>query len=395
MTTTNELTTAAPKSTALAVKGWLEGEAMQTALRSALTGYMDERTFAAQCYLAAQDVKLSQCSAGSLFKAFLQCAQMGLLPGKHHGHVALVPRGGEITVVPQWQGFKFLMERQPGVRRVTPVLVHKRDAFHLVNGDPSHEFDPFDDARVFEHPDLAAKAGRECGLRGGYLRIDRDDGTVEFHFVSSAKIERNRKCAETQTIWQKWFEEMCMKTVLRDAWSKRIISIDPELGERVGRVSATDDAAMGNDPSRGDAPVSAPVKVGKIDAIRARLAPRTAPPVDVAPETAAEDDDEPPPPAKASKPEAPPVDVDGTHEESTGGDGPVNTAAEFATDDEFAEHLASLPNEFAVRESWRKRAGDYVGEEWTSRYALVKADLARRGVANPNGFVTSKADRAA
>ena len=40
-----------PKSAALEIKKWLDTPSMQSALAAALTGYMDVRTFAAQCYI--------------------------------------------------------------------------------------------------------------------------------------------------------------------------------------------------------------------------------------------------------------------------------------------------------------------------------------------------------
>jgi len=121
---------------------------------------------------------------------------------------------------------------------------------------------------------------------------------------------------------------------------------------------------------------------GKVAGLRAKVAPK-------APTREPGDDGDEPPPAKAAKPEAPPVDVDGAHEESTGGDGPVN--GEFASDEEFAAHLAGLENEFAVRESWRKRQGEYVGQEHTARLAIVSDELIRRGVQNVAGFLRAKA----
>ncbi len=239
-----------PRSAALAVQAWMENPTMSKSLAAALTGYMDVKTFVAQCYIAAQNPDLAACSAESLFKAFLECAQMGLLPGTHHRHVALVPRRGVITVTPQWQGFKFLMEKQPGVKRVKPVLVHTKDEFSIENGTMRHVFDPFDDSRRFEHPEDAKAAKRETGLRGGYLEILYDTGEVEYHFVSAEKIERNRRCAETQGIWKKWFEEMSLKTVIRDAWSKRVVPIDPQLADRVGNAEEADNRMLGNDPAR-------------------------------------------------------------------------------------------------------------------------------------------------
>lgn len=239
-----------PRSAALTVQAWMESPTMNKSLAAALSGYMDVKKFAAQCYLAAQSPDLAACSAESLFKAFLECAQMGLLPGTHYRHVALVPRKGVIVVTPQWQGFKFLMERQPGIKRVKPVLVHVRDEFRVENGTVIHRFDPFDSERQFEHPDAAKAAKREPGLRGGYLQIEHDTGEVEYHFVSAEKIDRNRRCAETQKLWTQWFEEMATKTVIRDAWSKRAVPVDPEIAARMGHADEADNRALGNDPAR-------------------------------------------------------------------------------------------------------------------------------------------------
>jgi recombinational DNA repair protein RecT len=262
------LAVAEPKSTALAIKGWMSAPSMQQALGAALAGYMSAETFAAQCYLAAQDVNLRDCSKESLFRAFLECAQMGLLPGTHHRHVALVPRGGLVTVTPQWQGFKFLMERQPGIKRVRAVLVHRLDKFSLVDGEVRHEYDPLDERRVFEHPVTAKGNKRECDLVGGYLVIEREGAErPEYHFVRASKIHRNRECAQTQTIWTKWFEEMALKTIYRDAWSKRVISVDPALAQRLGLADEADNRAMGNDPSRG-----APAQGTRTEQLAARLA---------------------------------------------------------------------------------------------------------------------------
>ena len=85
----NETRTVSP---ATKIEAWMNDGRMLDRIGAALSGYLDARTFAAQCVLATKDAKLADCSAESLFEAFLVCAQMGLLPGKHHGHVALIAR---------------------------------------------------------------------------------------------------------------------------------------------------------------------------------------------------------------------------------------------------------------------------------------------------------------
>lgn len=245
-------------STARKIEGWFADENVQARVFEALAGYMDGRAFLSQCILCAKDPGLADCSAATLFDAFLVCAQMGLLPGKHHGHVALIPRGGSVTVMPQWQGFKFLMESQPGIRGVEAVLVHVLDDFAIrANGDVLHAFDPFDPDRVFLHP-ADRKPGEPAGLRGGYLKITFDDGRVAYHFTSEARIEKARLCSDvpdltrkgSKGVWRLWYEAQALKSVYRDAWARRAVPISPTIAARIGDVAERDDFALGNDPGK-------------------------------------------------------------------------------------------------------------------------------------------------
>lgn len=259
MANENNMTLATADTTTIAT--WLEDKNVTQQIAGALAGYVDPATFRAQCALAVNDPNLFKCSLPSLLAGFLKCAQMGLLPGKHHGHVALIPREGKdgnfaVDVMPQWQGFKFIMERQPGIKRVTPVLVHESDVFSVDDGVVRHSFDPFDADRQFLHPS-DAKDGK-TGLRGAYLKIEHDDGEVRYHFMGAAAIEKRRMCSQTPDmdkwgkagIWRKWYPEQCLKTVARDAWSRRAVSIDPTIAGHLGLAESEDDAAMGNDPAR-------------------------------------------------------------------------------------------------------------------------------------------------
>jgi recombinational DNA repair protein RecT len=355
--------TADTRTAAMKVRDVMSGARMQPALRAALAGYMNEETFAAQCYIAAQDPKLARCSFESLMKAFLECAQMGLLPGAAHRHVAMVPRGGEIDVTPQWQGFKFLMERQPGVKRVRPVLVHAKDRFGIEDGVPHHEFDPFDDDREFKHPDDLR--GEAPGLRGGYLVIEYDNGDREWHFVSAKKIHRNRVCAQQQNVWRKWFEEMCLKTVIRDAWSKRVVSIDPQLAERVGMASVTADRVEGHDPTRAQMDAT-PASKQLSERLGATPAMRRADVVDARPSDSGEhdqvtrepgdDDDDPTTPTGTDAPRATQqTRAEGSAVQPSQHTGtPLDSASWLATEDGQRAHVAAIDNVRHLEASARK-----------------------------------------
>jgi phage RecT family recombinase len=243
----NEIT--APKTASGTIAKWLDNEQVNKQIVGALAGYMDADTFKAQCALAARDPNLAGCDSGSLFAAFLLCAQAGLLPGKHHGHVWLIPRKGTVDVMPGANGYLYLFRRQPDVQDVKVMLVHEQDEFeyHPDSDSVTHRFDPFSEARVFHYP---TKDNPKGGLRGGYVRVDFKDGRTVYHFVPVAKVLRNMACAQSTNIWQRWFEEMVRKTIIRDAWARRIVPIDPELAERLGTAEDTDRHVLGEDPSR-------------------------------------------------------------------------------------------------------------------------------------------------
>lgn len=238
------------------IRTWMGAESSQRVLLDTLAGYLDAKTFAAQCAIAVADENLAACSVESLFGAFLVCAQMGLLPGKHHRHVALIPRAGRVDVMPQWQGFKFLMERQPGIKRVEAHLVHLLDDFAWDGSTLVHRFDPFDIDRQFLHPSDVPK-DVQLGLRGGYLEVLHDDGERRFHFVSLDKIERARSCSDIPDlnskgrpgVWRLWYAEQATKTVYRDAFARRFVAIDATLEGRLAATLDADDKALGNDPS--------------------------------------------------------------------------------------------------------------------------------------------------
>ena len=260
----------------LVLRDWLEDKNTTALIADALAGYLDPHVFKAQLALMAADTSLQDCNLDSILSAGLTCARMGLVPGPSR-HVAMIPRSKRVgdnwikvvDPMPQWQGFKFLMEKQDGIKRVTPVLVHVKDQFEFVDGALHHRFDPLDDEREFLHP---SDNGGKLSLRGAYLKIEHTDGEVRYHFMTAKAIERRRMCSDNpdeitrkdgskfKGVWRNWYAEQCLKTVLRDAFARRAVSIDPTLEARIAKVESADDVALGNDPAKAltqDAPVAA------------------------------------------------------------------------------------------------------------------------------------------
>jgi hypothetical protein len=144
--------------------------------------------------------------------------------------------------MPQWQGYKAVMERNPTVLDIQAVIVHKNDTFAIHDGQILHEFDPFDENRII---------GGIGDIKGGYCKITYRDGRpTKYHIVSAAHIDKCRKCAQTQDVWKSWPEQMILKTIYRDTFARQAVSVDPLVNARIQKIIAIDDAAMGNDPGR-------------------------------------------------------------------------------------------------------------------------------------------------
>lgn len=209
------------------------------------------KDFIARILVSLNTPALEECTMASKFNAAHKCAVLGLFADLQH--VALVPKNikirknpdqweKQVVVTPQWQGYKTLMERDPQVWEVNATLVHVQDKFTVVDGVVKHEYEPF--GRSF--------SGFK-DLRGGYVTVTYRDNRhpVKYHFADVEYIKKCAGCAETQAIWDKWFEQMALKTVMRSAWSRRVVNFDPILQRRLIDLDLVDDEAHGNDPTRG------------------------------------------------------------------------------------------------------------------------------------------------
>ena len=235
------------------IREWLNDPGVQDRIGAALCGVIDGSAFAQQCVIVSRDPKLSDCSPSSLRRDFLVCAAVGLTPGAGD-LVALIPKKGSVEVMIQWQGYKVLMERSPQVRSVTPVLVHACDDFEYDAGEgrvTRHVVDPYDPDRKLTDKTIV----------GGYLRIDRTDGPPTFHLVSRDKIDRNRKAsAGNSPAWRGWFPEMCLKTIIRDAWARRAVPYDPAIAGHLTAAESHDRTYNDERVDRGVVSVSNPAE---------------------------------------------------------------------------------------------------------------------------------------
>lgn len=222
---------------------WAETPEAQKQIAAALNGIMPVQTFMSHMLVAFQQkAEFRPCSAASKCRVIAECAALGVLPTL--GQVALIvyneKTGPAVKATVQWQGYKAVMERHPDILSVDGYLVHKSDNFTIANGVVQHTYNPLDPNRSIN---------KISDVLGGYLVIVYRDGRPpKYHFTTAAHIEKCRACATTQVIWNKWPEQMILKTVYRDGYARRAVPIDPFVGAALQRATEMDDVALGNQP---------------------------------------------------------------------------------------------------------------------------------------------------
>jgi hypothetical protein len=241
------MTNAQPKTVAPVegdkLSNWLAYPPARARIESALQPGLDVNYFLAQIEISFQHPDVRKCTPSSQFEAANKLALLGLLPSLKHA--ALIPRragnGFEIDVMPQWQGYKALMERHPSVFEVNAYLVHKVDTYKFEDGKMEHAFDPFDPKRVFNKVD---------DLVGGYVVITfRDGRTPKYHFCNADYIAKCMKCAQTDNVWKKWFEQQARKTCYRSCFTSNVIPMDPLVQRQMGTIIEHEDVLLQNNPN--------------------------------------------------------------------------------------------------------------------------------------------------
>ena len=232
------------------VRVWAQHPEYRKAIGDSLAGWMGGDEFIGQLLASLTRDDLRPCTEESKLRAMQTCAALALIPSMQH--VALIPRKNrdrgvtEVTVMPQWQGLKSLMERHPEIEETTAHLVHVTDILKYNSTTKQveeHVYNPLDPNREIKKLD---------DILGGYLEVKYRDRSrpSKFHFVPVEKMKKARGCAQTQDVWNKWTEEQALKTVYRNAYARRVVPIDPLVERRLQKATELEDEQLGNDPTR-------------------------------------------------------------------------------------------------------------------------------------------------
>lgn len=195
-----------------AVAKTLEGPGMKQALEAAVsgTGRSADR-FRRQALIAisnAHDPKrgtnaLLDADRGSLFLAVQTAAATGLDLDPSLGHMALVARGGKVTVSIMYRGLIALAMRSPKIAAIDFGKIHQEDKV-LVRQGTNPELD------------ITVDPFKPRGPVVGYYCVTTwAGGHRTFTLLSKKDAEEHRAKVKAGPIWSSDFDGMALKTVVR------------------------------------------------------------------------------------------------------------------------------------------------------------------------------------
>lgn len=121
----------------------------------------------------------------------------------------ILPFGGVLQPVIDRIGVKKLLLKYSSIpiEDIVTCVVKENDEFSFIDDVVIHKFDPF-------------ASDKERGLvRGAYAKVILKSGKINYHFVTSETIIKIKSgiagSDNEKSPWQKWYDKMCEKTVLK------------------------------------------------------------------------------------------------------------------------------------------------------------------------------------
>jgi recombination protein RecT len=186
----------------------LTGDAMLGAIEKVLPkGLLAEKLIQVSINALVKSPKLLQCSKPSIYKAVMECAQLGLVPDGVLGDAYFVPYKNTCQLIPGYRGMMRLAINSGKVSHIFAENVFSKDEFDYAKGlfprlehVPSHEEDRGDFVGAYAVGNL----------------IDNPSHPA-FEYMPAREIDaiRNRAKAKDNGPWKTDFLEMTKKTVVR------------------------------------------------------------------------------------------------------------------------------------------------------------------------------------
>lgn len=182
---------------------------------------------------------LWKCEPRAIFRCLTECALLGLEPsaGGSMPMCYLIPMAKECTLMVAWQGWIATARRTGCVQQISARIVYASDLFGFSHGLEGLEF---------EHkPHLGDDKRGE--VVGAYC-LWKCDEVWEIRYMSRVDLDKRKAAspAGERGPWKGWYEEMCLKTVIKSSakwWPRSAEAVDA-----IANLEAIDDTGHIVDP---------------------------------------------------------------------------------------------------------------------------------------------------
>ena len=187
-------------------------------INKALPKDIDPQRFVRTVLTAVQkEPKLLECTRASFNQSMMYAAEDGLYPDGTEG--VLIPFGNLVAWLPMVTGYFKRAYNSGLISTWEAHAVYQADRFRFHLGS---------DPRLEHEPELFR--GDRGELIAAYSRVLMRDGAVVFEVMGRADIEKRRAMSKTwkkeDSPWNKWFEEMARKTVVKHHGKSLPLSAD-------------------------------------------------------------------------------------------------------------------------------------------------------------------------
>jgi len=164
-------------------------------------GINSNRFISSFFYYLSMNKQLKQCTIHSISRCLLESASIGLCPNIF-GHVYIIPYGKTATLMIGYQGLIEVAIRCNYISSLTSNVVRKSDEFKVTYGTKPE---------IIHIP--LFRFNEEITHVYSIININKDSQL--FEVMSKEEIEKIRKCSRSNAFWEKWYEQMAKKTVIR------------------------------------------------------------------------------------------------------------------------------------------------------------------------------------
>jgi recombination protein RecT len=184
-------------------------KSLESQIKAALPKHINTTRF---CRIIMTELRknpeLLKCNSNSLMGAILTASQLGLEPGIL-GQCYFVPFKQNVEFIIGVQGLVNLLYNNGNIETVSYEIVYENDTFERLLG---------------LRPSLIHKINDEDNrgaIRGCYAVINFKNGSVYYKYMTKKDILKRKEVSKSKgseySPWNKWEEEMYVKTVIKGA----------------------------------------------------------------------------------------------------------------------------------------------------------------------------------